>query len=86
MTYKYQLLYSSEPVTYDELLEALKYQAEHKMGIKEHQSFIALVDIVKLHKPQEITLPNGEWGDCCVECDGLNYPCSTIRFIEKAFE
>ena len=43
----------------------------------------ALRRVVELHKPQEITLPNGEWGANCVICDGFEYPCLTIRAIEK---
>jgi len=43
---------------------------------------LALRAVVKLHKPQEITLPNGEWGTNCILCDGFNYPCRTIRVIK----
>jgi hypothetical protein len=43
----------------------------------------ALRAVVELHKPQEITLPNGEWGKSCAECDGWLYPCPTIQEIEK---
>jgi hypothetical protein len=40
--------------------------------------------VVELHKPQEITLPNGEWGANCGHCDiGFTYPCPTIRAIER---
>lgn len=38
---------------------------------------------IELHKPQEITLPNGEWGTNCVECDGWIYPCPTVQAIER---
>ena len=43
----------------------------------------ALRAVVELHKPQEITLPDGEWGANCIECDGYDYPCPTIQAIEK---
>ena len=43
----------------------------------------ALRAVVELHKPQEITLPDGEWGSNCVQCDGWEYPCLTIQAIEK---
>ena len=43
----------------------------------------ALRAVVELHKPQEITLPNGDWGANCIICDGWSYPCSTIEIIEK---
>jgi len=44
---------------------------------------LALRAVVELHKPQEITLPNGEWGTNCILCDGFDYPCETIQAIEK---
>lgn len=44
----------------------------------------ALSAVVELHKPQEITLPNGKWGTNCPVCDGWEYPCPTIQAIEKA--
>ena len=44
----------------------------------------ALRAIVELHKPQEITLPNGGWGTNCPVCDDWEYPCPTIQAIEKA--
>jgi hypothetical protein len=44
---------------------------------------LALRAVVRLHKPQEITLPNGEWGTNCILCDGFDYPCPTIRVIKK---
>jgi hypothetical protein len=43
----------------------------------------ALRAVVELHKPQDITLPNGKWGTNCILCDGFDYPCPTIRIIEK---
>ena len=39
--------------------------------------------VVELHKPQDITLPDGEWGNNCHICDGWEYPCPTIKSIEK---
>lgn len=44
---------------------------------------LALRAVVRLHKPQEITLPNGEWGTNCILCDGFDYPCPTIRVIKR---
>jgi hypothetical protein len=38
----------------------------------------------KLHAPQEITLPDGSWGNNCTYCDGWTYPCATIRNIKAA--
>jgi len=45
--------------------------------------YLALRAVLELHKPQDITLPNGDWGNNCIECDGLFYPCPTIQAIEK---
>lgn len=48
------------------------------------RSLFALRAIVELHKPQEITLPNGDWGANCEHCDiGLTYPCPTIQAVKK---
>jgi hypothetical protein len=41
----------------------------------------ALLRVVDRHEPQEITLPNGEWGLNCKTCDGYSYPCITIVTI-----
>ena len=45
----------------------------------------ALRAVVELHKPQEITLPDGSWGTNCKLCDGWSYPCLTIETIRHAF-
>lgn len=43
---------------------------------------LILLGIVKLHKPQEITLPNGHWGENCKHCNnGWTYPCLTVQVI-----
>ena len=47
------------------------------------KQYHALRAVVELHKPQEIFLPNGEWGSNCIICDGWSYPCPTIQAIEK---
>ena len=58
-------------MTHDELMKGLK----------------ALLAVVELHKPQEITLPDGEWGANCSHCDfAFNYPCPTIQAIEKELQ
>jgi len=67
-------------MTHDELsrqLEGLWHDSYKAPGYQ------ALRAVVELHKPQEITLPNGEWGFNCAECDGYTYPCPTIHAIEK---
>jgi len=74
--------------THDELLEKFDYQIAGSKAIgcecSACDNAIALRAVVELHKPQEITLPDGEWGANCVKCDGWEYPCETIQAIEKA--
>ena len=43
----------------------------------------ALRAVVELHKPHDITLPNGYYGTDCSVCHGYQYPCPTIQAIEK---
>ena len=31
------------------------------------------------HEPQEITLPNGEYGTNCRHCDGIEWPCEAMK-------
>jgi len=50
------------------------------------QTTLALLALVELHKPQEITLPNGDWGDNCSHCDGLKYPCKTIAVVSEVLQ
>jgi hypothetical protein len=51
---------------------------------------MALLAVVELHKEQEVTLPDGEWGILCEQCSEYGvyvlYPCKTIRAIEKELE
>jgi len=66
-------------MTHDELLAKLNSAPNADTCWK-----IAIIRaVVELHKPQEITLPNGEWGTNCILCDGFDYPCPTIEAIEK---
>ena len=69
-------------MTYDELLEAVNSPTYRQSRTLEHP-YIALRAVVELHPPQDITLPNGEWGTNCIICDGWQYPCETIQAIEK---
>jgi len=77
-------------MTHDELLteikEAVRYSETSEL-FNQANGWVAgakaLRAVVELHKPQEITLPNGDWGDNCVICDGWEYPCPTIQAIEK---
>jgi len=67
-------------MTHDELLDIIDFD---EGMTNSNKSFSALRAVVELHKPQDITLPNGEWGANCIECDGYDYPCPTIQAIEK---
>ena len=74
-------------MTHDKLI---KYIDDSIDGLKHEHLFEkllantkALRAVVELHKAQEITLPNGEWGSNCIICDGWSYPCRTIQAIEK---
>lgn len=58
--------------------------AEQTIYLETEKLKQALTAVLELHKPQEITLPNGEWGTNCPICDGWEYPCPTIQAIEKA--
>ena len=68
-------------MTHDELLAKIDtIEARYT----DYPTYLALCAVVELHKPQEITLPNGEWGTNCGHCDiGFTYPCPTIQVIEQ---
>ena len=69
-------------MTHDELLAKLDAAPNSDSCWK-----IAIIRaVVELHKPQDITLPNGEWGLNCQCCDGWDYPCPTTQVIEKELE
>jgi hypothetical protein len=78
-------------MTYDELLDKLTDKVVAKAKIvnneivwnKSPKSAFALHSIVKIHAPQEITLPDGSYSYNCQECDGWVYPCQTIEAIKK---
>lgn len=70
-------------MTHEELLAKLNPVVTVSNITKQYH---ALRAVMELHKPQEITLPNGEWGTGCVECDNWYYPCATIQAIEKQLD
>ena len=81
-------------MTHDELLTKIEKQTVHIANKikpvadsceKEIGEFAnALRAVVELHQPQDITLPDGSWGEnCCVCNNGWNYPCRTIQVIEQ---
>ena len=70
-------------ITYDELLAKIDDFIVFRGALK-NDFVYALRAVVELHKPQEITLPDGEWGANCSHCDfAFNYPCPTIQAIDK---
>jgi len=87
-------------MTHDELVSKLKKQHDYwtnlvhytkpefyENTVDQRNGWSALLAVVKLHKPQDITLPDGEWGVNCSHCDvGLTYPCLTIKAIEAELE
>ena len=67
-------------MTHDELLTKLNPVITVANITKQYQ---ALRAVVELHKTQDITLPNGEWGINCSHCNLWTFPCPTIQAIEK---
>ena len=66
-------------MTHDELLDKITYERKFDEGLSNN----ALLAVVKLHKPHEITLPDGNYGMDCIVCHGNYYPCLTIQAIEN---
>ena len=69
-------------MTYNELLEATNSPTYINSRTLNHP-YIVIRSVLELHKPQEITLPDGNWGISCIECDGYSYPCTTVKSIDK---
>ena len=75
-------------MTHDELLAKIDSElvTHGQRGNIVKHSF-ALRAVVGLHQPQDITLPDGSWGEnCCVCNNGWTYPCPTIQAIERELE
>jgi len=74
-------------MTQDELLAKINsFNDDEGMAIalgEVNNAIYALRAVVELHKPQEITLPDGSWGQNCKECDNNWGLCQTIQTIEK---
>ena len=71
-------------MTHDELLKLI-LDSEIRSNEVGQGGWQALRAVMELHKPQEITLPDGSWGTNCKLCDGWSYPCLTIDTIRHAF-
>ena len=73
-------------MTHDELLAYMNKEIDQAAWTKEYypfKSLQALRAVVELHRPQEITLPDGSWGQNCKECDNNWGLCSTIKTITE---
>ena len=70
-------------MTHDELLAEIDAKLIWLYSSPYGNGWKATRAVVELHKPRDITLPNGEWGINCIICDGWQYPCATIQAIEK---
>lgn len=79
-------------MTHDELLAKLSIPIILKAGIQDTDIVNlnllvkrnqALRAVVELHKPQEITLPDGSWGQNCEYCDNYWGFCLTVMAIHK---
>ena len=71
-------------MTHDEVVDIAIVKDLNKLIRKQMKAIDA---VFELHKPQEITLPNGEWGTNCGHCDiGFTHPCPTIQAIEKELQ
>ena len=71
-------------MTHDELIKKIQNHADENplIAAGDLDSVVsALLRVLQMHKPQEITLPNGEWGTNCALCDGFEYPCPTVFVI-----
>jgi hypothetical protein len=74
-------LQERDQMTHDELLAMINPMTNNDAIFMKD----ALRAVIKLHPPQEITLPDGSWGHGC-ECGLWPYPCPTIQAIEKELE
>lgn len=70
-------------MNYEELLALVSHPLAESYNGFNH----ALRAVVELHKTEEVTLPDGEWGTICTWCSSNGgysiYPCMTIQVIEK---
>lgn len=62
------------------LIEAVNSPTYRNSRSYEHP-YLVICAVLELHVSQEITLPDGSWGLNCVTCDGLTYPCLTIKVL-----
>lgn len=70
-------------MTHNELLLKIDAEIEYNLnqGGVETGLGDALRAVVELHKMQEITLPDGSYGQNCIECDNSWGFCATLHAI-----
>ena len=71
-------------MTHDELLAYMNKEIDQAAWTTEYYPFKplqALRAVVELHKMQEITLPDGSYGQNCIECDNSWGFCATLHAI-----
>ena len=68
-------------MSHEYLVEAVNSPTYRNSRSYEHP-YLVIAAILELHKPIEITLPDGSWGYCCNHCDGRSYPCKTIEVLK----
>ena len=71
-------------MTHEELLAYMNKEIDQAAWTTEYYPFKplqALRAIVELHKMQEITLPDGSYGQNCIECDNSWGFCATLHAI-----
>lgn len=73
-------------MTHDELLGEIDQWLTHSEIAKRQPNkainvLKALRAVVELHKMQEITLPDGSYGQNCIECDNSWGFCATLHAI-----
>lgn len=77
-------------MTHDELIAKINsFNEEEGMAIalgEANNAIYALRAVVELHKPQEITLPDGSWGQNCEYCDNYWGFCLTVMAIHKELQ
>ena len=74
-------------MTHEELLVKITEKQDPCCFQSDPRAWLILRAVVELHKPQDITLPDGSWGENCSVCDnGWTYPCRTIQVIEKELQ
>jgi hypothetical protein len=73
---------------YDDLVDKFSNVQEAEYAEEYYQVKLSKVigQILYLHKPIIITLPDGSWGHCCDQCHGYVFPCKTIEAIQDGLQ